>query len=59
VELGGESHGGTARVLVAAEAPEDRLARKLLVGKYGHQEDLDEWGRTSLPVVIEFPAAVN
>src|SRR5690242_11860117 len=55
VELGDETRVGTARVLEAG-TPEDRLARELLVAKYGETEDLDEWGRTSLPVVIEFPA---
>ena len=55
VELGDETRVGTAWVL-AAGTPEDRLARELLVAKYGETEDLDEWGRTSLPVVIEFPA---
>jgi deazaflavin-dependent oxidoreductase (nitroreductase family) len=53
VELGGETHQGIARVL-APETAEDQLARQLLVAKYGDQEDLDEWGRTSLPVAIEF-----
>jgi deazaflavin-dependent oxidoreductase (nitroreductase family) len=55
IELGGETRVGTARVLDAG-TPEDQLARELLVAKYGETEDLDEWGRTSLPVVIEFPA---
>jgi deazaflavin-dependent oxidoreductase (nitroreductase family) len=52
VDLGGETHQGVARVL-AADTAEDKLARQLLVAKYGDQEDLDEWGRTSLPVAIE------
>jgi deazaflavin-dependent oxidoreductase (nitroreductase family) len=55
VDLGGETHQGIARVL-APETAEDQLARRLLVTKYGDQEDLDEWGRTSLPVAIEFRA---
>ena len=56
VELGDETHAGVARVLDAA-APDDQRARELLVAKYAATEgDLDEWGRTSLPVVIEFPA---
>jgi hypothetical protein len=56
VELGEETHSGVARVLEAGGA-DDQLARQLLLGKYGPSEDnLDEWGRTSLPVVIEFPA---
>ncbi len=57
VELGGEVRVGVARVLEAGTA-EDRLARALLVAKYSRIEgDLDEWGRTALPVVIELPAS--
>jgi hypothetical protein len=56
VELGDETHVGVARVLEAGAA-DDQLARQLLLTKYADSEDdLDEWGRTSLPVVIEFPA---
>ncbi len=56
VELGGETHVGVAHVLEAG-TPEDRLARELLVAKYGRTEgSLDEWGRTSLPVAIQFPS---
>ena len=56
VELGDEAHVGVARVLEAGAA-DDQLARQLLLTKYADSEDdLDEWGRTSLPVVIEFPA---
>ncbi len=55
VELGGETYQGLARVLVP-ETAEDQVARDLLVAKYGDHEDLDEWGRTSLPVAIEFRA---
>jgi deazaflavin-dependent oxidoreductase (nitroreductase family) len=54
VELGDETRVGMAHVLEAG-APEDQLARELLVAKYAASEDdLDEWGRTSLPVVVEF-----
>ena len=55
VELAGEEHVGAARVLVLGTA-EDRLARELLVAKYEPVEhgSLEEWGRTSLPVAIEF-----
>lgn len=56
LELGGEAHAGTARVL-QPDTAEDRLARRLLVEKYRHGDELDEWGRTSLPIVIEFEAA--
>jgi len=56
VELDDETRAGMAHVLEAS-TPEDQLARKLLVVKYAATEDdLDEWGRTSLPVVVEFPA---
>ena len=54
VELGGESHDGTARVLEPGTV-EDRRARELLVSKYGQGDNLADWGRTSLPVAIEFP----
>jgi deazaflavin-dependent oxidoreductase (nitroreductase family) len=59
VELGDETHVGVAHV-VEAGAAEDRLARQLLLAKYaGSEDDLDQWGRTSLPVVIEFPTAAT
>jgi hypothetical protein len=56
VELGGETQVGVARVLEPGTS-EDQLARQLLVSKYASDEegDLIDWGRTSLPVVIEFP----
>ena len=55
VELAGEHHVGVARVLEPGTA-EDRLARELLVAKYEpvEHDSLEEWGRMSLPVVIEF-----
>jgi deazaflavin-dependent oxidoreductase (nitroreductase family) len=56
VELGQETHVGVARV-VAPGTPDDQRARDLLVAKYADAEDdLEEWGRTALPVVIDFPA---
>ncbi len=56
IELGDETHVGVAHVLEAGAA-EDQLARELLLAKYARAEDdLDDWGRTSLPVVVEFPA---
>jgi deazaflavin-dependent oxidoreductase (nitroreductase family) len=55
VELGDERHQGIARP-VEPDTADDRLARDLLVHKYADSEDnLEEWGRTSLPIVIEFP----
>jgi deazaflavin-dependent oxidoreductase (nitroreductase family) len=55
VELAGEHHMGTARVLEPGTA-EDRLARELLVTKYEpvEHDSLEDWGRASLPVAIEF-----
>ena len=55
VELGDETHAGVARVLQPGTV-EDQRARELLVGKYREGDNLDEWGRTALPVVIEFSA---
>jgi deazaflavin-dependent oxidoreductase (nitroreductase family) len=55
IELGGETRAGVARLLAAGTA-EDRHARELLVAKYRTGDDLAEWGRTALPVVIEFSA---
>ena len=54
VELGEETYEAKAHV-IDPDAPEDALARELLVTKYKDSEDdLDQWGRTSLPVVITF-----
>ncbi|MCC7104952.1 MAG: nitroreductase family deazaflavin-dependent oxidoreductase [Chloroflexi bacterium] len=54
VELGAETHVGVAHAL-APDTLEDRRARELLLAKYADAEDdLDEWGQTALPVVIEF-----
>ena len=54
VEIGSETHAGCARIL-HPDAPEAQRARDLLVGKYQAGNDLDEWGRMSLPVVVAFP----
>lgn len=55
VELGHETHEGVAHI-VEADSPDDRRAREMLVAKYADSEDdLEEWGRNSLPVVIDFP----
>ncbi len=42
---------------VVEDPEEDALARRTLLEKYGprYQGDLEEWGRTALPVAIEFP----
>lgn len=56
VELGGEIHPGAARILQPGTS-EDRRARELLLAKYrSSDDDLAGWGRTALPVVIEFAA---
>jgi deazaflavin-dependent oxidoreductase (nitroreductase family) len=54
VELAGETHAGIARVLQPG-TPDDQRARTLLVSKYQAGNNLDEWGCTSLPVIVEFP----
>ena len=49
------SERGVAHVLERGTA-EDQRARGLLLAKYAATEDsLDEWGRISLPVMVEFP----
>lgn len=54
IRIGGETFNGQAR-LVDADTEEDRLARKLLVEKYQPGSgDLTNWGRTALPVAVEF-----
>ena len=55
VELGNQIHEGVAR-RIDPDSADDQLVRYLLVAKYADAEDdLEEWGRTSLPIVIEFP----
>lgn len=56
VRIQDETYPGTARDVTAPA--EDALARQLLVTKYtGRGDDpLDEWGRTSLPIAVDFPA---
>ncbi len=59
IELGDETRDGVAH-LVEMGSSEDAVARELLVTKYATSDgDLTEWGRTSLPVRIEFPAGVG
>jgi len=50
-----ETAQSRARV-VRAGTPEDVLARRLLLAKYGpgHATDLSEWARRSLPIAVEF-----
>ncbi|MGZ4137062.1 MAG: nitroreductase family deazaflavin-dependent oxidoreductase [Actinomycetota bacterium] len=56
IRLGDETRDTTARLVSAPD--EDALARRLLVEKYRprYSGELDEWGRTSLPVAVEWPA---
>lgn len=55
VELGNQTRAGIAH-RIQPDSAEDGLARGLLLSKYADAEDdLREWGRNSLPVVIEFP----
>jgi deazaflavin-dependent oxidoreductase (nitroreductase family) len=46
-----------ARAYVVEDPEEDALARRLVLAKYvpKYAGDLDEWGRTSLPVAIDLP----
>jgi deazaflavin-dependent oxidoreductase (nitroreductase family) len=50
-----------ARARVVVDPEEEALARRLLLEKYSDREedDLEEWGRSALPVVIELPSALN
>lgn len=43
---------------VVEDPQEDALARELVLGKYAprYADDLDDWGRTALPVAIDLPA---
>jgi hypothetical protein len=59
VELGTETRTGAAHVVEAGSA-DDRLARQLLLAKYASAvDDLREWGRTALPVVVELLAGTG
>jgi deazaflavin-dependent oxidoreductase (nitroreductase family) len=51
-------HDMITKARVVDDPAEDGLARRLLLEKYAprHDGDLDEWGRTSLPVAIDLPA---
>jgi deazaflavin-dependent oxidoreductase (nitroreductase family) len=54
IRLGSETRAAIARVV--AEPEEDTLARRLLVEKYRprYSGELDGWGRSSLPVAVEW-----
>jgi deazaflavin-dependent oxidoreductase (nitroreductase family) len=57
LRLGGDDMICRARVI--DDPDEDALARRLLLEKYAPRssDDLQEWSRTSLPVVVELPSA--
>lgn len=46
------------RARIVEDEQEEELARRLLVEKYAvrYADDLEEWGRTALPVAIELPS---
>ena len=52
IRIGDERRATVGRVVV--DAQEDALARRLLVEKYRprYSGELDEWGRTSLPIAV-------
>jgi hypothetical protein len=54
IRLGEETRSSVGRVVT--EPDEDALARRLLVEKYRprYPGDLEGWGRTSLPVAVEW-----
>ena len=52
-EVGGERHGGRARLLEPG-TEEDGRARRLLVAKYGSSgDDLSGWGASALAVAVD------
>ena len=54
LQIGEETRQTRARV-IAPDTEEDATARRLLVEKYrGPSDDLAAWGRTSLPVAIDW-----
>ena len=55
LEIGDETRATRARVVMDAE--EDALARRVVLAKYRprDRDDLTDWGRTSLPVAIDWP----
>jgi deazaflavin-dependent oxidoreductase (nitroreductase family) len=50
-----------ARARVVEEPDEDALARRAVLDKYAprYPRELDEWGRTALPVAIDLPAPLG
>lgn len=62
VRIGGRAMRGVARI-VAGGSAEDALARRLLLAKYAPPRytggDLEEWGRTALPVAVDLVDVVG
>ena len=57
LELGEQRRVTRARVVDPASV-EDATARRLLLEKYrGDGEDLDDWARTALPVIVDWVAS--
>jgi deazaflavin-dependent oxidoreductase (nitroreductase family) len=54
VRIATQTFEGTAGIVSNPE--EDTLARRLLLAKYQHGDDLTEWGRTALPIAVDLEA---
>ena len=54
VRIGDQSFEGSARIVT--DQDEDARARRLLLEKYtaGYSGDLSSWGKTALPVAVDF-----
>jgi deazaflavin-dependent oxidoreductase (nitroreductase family) len=59
LQIGDEKR--TTRARVVRDADEDALARRLVLEKYRprYRGDLEDWGRTSLPIAIEWTHGRN
>jgi deazaflavin-dependent oxidoreductase (nitroreductase family) len=60
LELGARKRTTRARV-VEDTSPDDEMARRLMLEKYGAHDDGDlaTWGRTALVVAIDWPGGVS
>lgn len=56
LEVGDRKRNTTARIV--RDPDEDALARRLLLEKYRprYGGDLDRWGKTALPVAVDWPS---
>jgi len=54
VEIGNATFSGAGRVVTSPE--EDALARALVFEKYRHDDDLEQWRVSALPVAIDLVA---